>query len=80
MAITDVSRSFPNQLRFVVVDNGDASFEVGDQVPVTTGSSATVLQLENNAAIVNTVDYVNTGVILHVTPARELQRVGSAQH
>jgi len=49
----------------VVVDNGDASFEVGDQVPVTTGS-ATVLS--SNNAIVNTVDYVNTGVILHVQP------------
>jgi general secretion pathway protein D len=49
----------------VVVDNGQASFEVGQQVPVTTGS-ATVLS--SNNAIVNTVDYVNTGVILHVQP------------
>ncbi len=62
-AITDVKiLSNPS---LVVVDNGDASFEVGDQVPVTTGS-ATVLSANN--AVVNTVDYVNTGVILHVQP------------
>jgi general secretion pathway protein D len=62
-AITDVKiLSNPS---LVVVDNGDASFEVGDQVPVTTGS-ATVLSANN--AIVNTVNYVNTGVILHVQP------------
>jgi general secretion pathway protein D len=62
-AITDVKiLSNPS---LVVVDNGDASFEVGDQVPVTTGS-ATVLSANN--AVVNTVNYVNTGVILHVQP------------
>jgi general secretion pathway protein D len=62
-AITDVKiLSNPS---LVVVDNGDASFEVGQQVPVTTGS-ATVLS--SNNAIVNTVDYVNTGVIMHVQP------------
>ena len=49
----------------VVVDNGEASLEVGDQVPVTTGS-ATVLSANN--AVVNTVDYKNTGIILHVQP------------
>ncbi len=49
----------------VVVDNGEASLEVGDQVPVTTGS-ATVLSANN--ALVNTVDYKNTGIILHVQP------------
>ena len=62
-AITDV-RILSNP-SLVVVDNGDASFEVGDQVPVTTGS-ATVLSANN--AVVNTVDYINTGVILHVQP------------
>ena len=49
----------------MVVDNGDASLEVGDQVPIATGS-ATVLSANN--AVVNTVDYKNTGVILHVQP------------
>jgi general secretion pathway protein D len=49
----------------VVVDNGQASLEVGDQVPIATGS-ATVLSANN--AVVNTVDYKNTGVILQVQP------------
>ena len=62
-AITDVKiLSNPS---LVVVDNGDASLEVGDQVPISTGS-ATVLSANN--AVVNTVDYKNTGVILHVQP------------
>ncbi|MBV8797129.1 MAG: type II secretion system secretin GspD [Hyphomicrobiales bacterium] len=62
-AITDVKiLSNPS---LVVVDNGDASLEVGDQVPVSTGSAAV---LSSNNAIVNTIDYKNTGVILHVQP------------
>jgi general secretion pathway protein D len=62
-ALTDVKiLSNPS---LVVVDNGDASLEVGDQVPVSTGSAAV---LSSNNAIVNTIDYKNTGVILHVQP------------
>ena len=49
----------------VVVDNQDATLEVGDQVPISTGS-ATVLSASNT--VVNTVDYKNTGIILHVKP------------
>jgi general secretion pathway protein D len=49
----------------VVVDNEQASLEVGDQVPISTGS-ATVLT--SNNAIVNTTDYKNTGIILNVQP------------
>jgi general secretion pathway protein D len=49
----------------VVVDNQPATLEVGDQVPITTGS-ATVLSANN--AVVNTVDYKNTGIILRVLP------------
>jgi general secretion pathway protein D len=49
----------------VVVDNQAATLEVGDQVPVSTGS-ATVLSANN--AVVNTIDYKNTGIILHVQP------------
>jgi general secretion pathway protein D len=49
----------------VVVDNQSATLEVGDQVPITTGS-ATVLSANN--AVVNTVDYKNTGIILKVQP------------
>jgi general secretion pathway protein D len=49
----------------VVVDNGEATLEVGDQIPIATGS-ATVLSANN--AVVNTVDYKNTGIIMHVQP------------
>ena len=49
----------------VVTNNQAASLEVGDQVPVTTGS-ATVLSANN--AVVNTIDYQNTGIILHILP------------
>jgi general secretion pathway protein D len=49
----------------VVVDNQVATLQVGDQVPVTTGT-ATVLTGTN--AVVNTVDYKNTGIILRVQP------------
>ena len=49
----------------VVVDNGEATLEVGQQVPTSTGS-ATVLSANN--AVVNTIDYKNTGIILHVQP------------
>jgi general secretion pathway protein D len=49
----------------VVVDNQVATLQVGDQVPVSTGS-ATVLSANNT--VVNTVDYKNTGIILRVQP------------
>ncbi len=49
----------------VVVNNQVATLQVGDAVPVTTGS-ATVLTAGNQ--VVNTIDYRNTGVILHVSP------------
>jgi general secretion pathway protein D len=49
----------------VVLDNQPATLQVGDQVPVSTGS-ATVLTANNT--IVNTIDYRNTGIILRVIP------------
>jgi general secretion pathway protein D len=49
----------------VVLDNQQATLQVGDQVPISTGS-ATVLTANNT--IVNTIDYKNTGIILHVVP------------
>jgi general secretion pathway protein D len=49
----------------VVVDNQSATLQVGDAVPVSTGS-ATVLSSSNT--VVNTIDYRNTGIILHVAP------------
>jgi general secretion pathway protein D len=49
----------------VVVDNQPATLQVGDQVPVSTGT-ATVLTTNNT--VVNTIDYRNTGIILRVVP------------
>jgi len=49
----------------VVINNQSATLQVGNQVPISTGS-ATVLTANNT--VVNTVDYRNTGVILHVSP------------
>jgi len=49
----------------VVIDNQVATLQVGDQVPVSTGS-ATVLTTSNT--IVNTIDYRSTGIILRVVP------------
>lgn len=49
----------------VVLDNQVATLQVGDQIPVSTGS-ATVLT--SNNTIVNTIDYRNTGIILRVLP------------
>jgi general secretion pathway protein D len=62
-AVTDVRvLSTPS---LVVLDNQSASLQVGDQIPITTGS-ATVLTTNNT--VVNTIDYRNTGVILRVAP------------
>jgi general secretion pathway protein D len=49
----------------VVIDNQTATLQVGDAVPVSTGS-ATVLTTSNT--VVNTIDYRNTGIILRVSP------------
>jgi general secretion pathway protein D len=48
-----------------IVDNQPATLQVGDQVPITTGS-ATVLSMSNT--VVNTIDYRNSGIILRVVP------------
>ncbi|MBR0696460.1 type II secretion system secretin GspD [Bradyrhizobium lablabi] len=49
----------------VVINNQTATLQVGDVVPVSTGS-ATVLTTNNT--VVNTIDYRNTGIILRVSP------------
>jgi general secretion pathway protein D len=49
----------------VVINNQVATLQVGDSVPVSTGS-ATVLTTSNT--VVNTIDYRNTGIILRVAP------------
>lgn len=52
--------------KLVTLNNQTAALQVGDQVPVSTGSAVSV---ENpNAPIVNAIEYRDTGVILRVTP------------
>ncbi len=53
----------------VVVNNQVATLQVGDSVPVSTGS-ASVLNAATSTSntIVNTIDYRNTGIILRVVP------------
>jgi general secretion pathway protein D len=62
--ITDVKvLSSPS---LVVLDNELASLQVGDQVPVSTGSAA--ILTNPTTPLVNTISYLNTGVILQVLP------------
>ena len=50
----------------VVANNQPALLQVGDQVPVTTGTATSTITTQS--AIVNSVSYVDTGIILRVTP------------
>jgi general secretion pathway protein D len=50
----------------MVLNNQMASLEVGDQVPILTGQAQSTLGTD--APIVNSVQYLDTGVILRVTP------------
>jgi len=52
--------------KVLVLNNQTATLEVGDQVPVATQSA--VSTLTNDATVVNSIDYKDTGVILTVTP------------
>ena len=62
--ITDVTvLSAP---KLMVLNNHTATIEVGDQVPISTGSA--VSTLTSGAPIVNSVEYRDTGIILKVTP------------
>ncbi|MFZ3234494.1 MAG: type II secretion system protein GspD, partial [Stellaceae bacterium] len=50
----------------MVLDNQAARLQVGQQVPVLTGTATSTLAA--NAPVVNSVDYHETGVIMQVTP------------
>jgi general secretion pathway protein D len=52
--------------KLMVMNNHTASIDVGDQVPVATSSAVGVTTA--NAPIVNTIQQLDTGIILHVTP------------
>lgn len=51
--------SAPN---LMVLNNQTASLEVGDQVPISTGSAL------NNSTVISSIDYRDTGVLLKITP------------
>ncbi len=55
--------SSPNLL---VLNNQSARIQVGDQVPVATGSAVSTISA--NAPIVNSIEYRDTGIILKITP------------
>jgi general secretion pathway protein D len=53
----------------VVLDNQEATLLVGDQVPVETGSANVLAATSNSSTtVVNSINYINTGVILRVLP------------
>ena len=52
--------------KLVVLNNHTATIEVGNQVPVSTGSATSTLT--SGAPIVNSIEYRDTGVILKITP------------
>src|SRR5580692_9216370 len=53
----------------VVVNNQAATLQVGNQVPISTGSASVLnAATASSNTIVISVDYRNTGIILHVSP------------
>jgi general secretion pathway protein D len=52
--------------KLVVLNNHTATIEVGNQVPISTGSATSTLT--SGAPIVNSIEYRDTGIILKVTP------------
>jgi general secretion pathway protein D len=52
--------------KLMVLNNHTAIIEVGNQVPIQTGSSQSTLT--TGAPIVNSIEYRDTGIILKVTP------------
>lgn len=52
--------------KIIALDNRTARLQVGDQVPVVTQSARSTNN--SDSALINTVDYRSTGVILNVTP------------
>jgi general secretion pathway protein D len=66
-ALADVTKlKVLSSPQLLVLDNEPARLQVGQQVPVLTGTATSTLTA--GAPIVNSVDYHSTGVILQVTP------------
>ena len=55
--------------RLVVLDNHEATINVGTQVPtVTSETNSSNIQTEGTTSLLRTIQYRNTGVILHIRP------------
>lgn len=52
--------------KLMVLNNQTASIQVGEQVPILTGTATNVVT--SSAAVVDSIDYRDTGIILKVTP------------
>ena len=52
--------------QLLVLDHQTAALEVGDQVPITTQTAQSVINPDS--PIVNSIQYVSTGVVLRITP------------
>jgi len=59
--------------KITTVENGTATLQVGDQVPIVTQTAQSTVT--GTAPLVNTVSYMNTGVMLQVTP-----RISAGNH
>jgi general secretion pathway protein D len=62
-AVTDLDVVSSPQL--VVLNNQEASLQVGDQVPVVTAQAVNVA---TDQTLINTIQFIDTGVILRVRP------------
>jgi len=52
--------------KLLVLNNQTAALQVGDQVPISTGSATNLAGSTNS--VVSTIEYKDTGVILKITP------------
>ena len=66
-ALADVTKvKVLSSPQLLVMDNEPAQLQVGQQVPILTGTATSTLT--TGAPIVNSIDYHPTGVIMQVTP------------
>jgi general secretion pathway protein D len=66
-ALSDITKvKVLSSPQLLVMDNEPAQLQVGQQVPILTGTATSTLT--TGAPVVNTIDYHPTGVIMQVTP------------
>ncbi len=63
---TETSLNVISSPHLMVLDNQTAELQVGDEVPVISQQQQS--SVTTDAALINTVEYRNTGVIMRVTP------------